>query len=548
MRIRQTLARAGITLGMLAALAGGTAAQDMELTTRRAAGEGDGPHERLIIRGAMVIDGTGAPPQGPMDIVVEGNRIASIQSVGYPHLPIDESRRPTGATREIDATGMYVLPGFIDNHVHTGGVPKAPQAEYVYKLWLAHGVTSVRGVPLGGFEWSLREKALSQRNEIVAPRLFACQRPGAGEGWTGGRISSPQKAREWVQWAARQEIDGAKIDCLKLGAYDPEIMEAVIDEAHKHNLHTTAHLDQVGVVRMNADNAQDVGLDGMTHFYGLFDSLLKDRSLRDYPEAYNYEDYNQNDEQHRFAQVARLWNQVEPRGEKWNALIDEWVEEGFYINPTMVIYSAGRDVMRARNADWHEEYTLPTQQTFYEPSREAHGSYWFDWTTHDEVAWRNFYGEWMTFLNDFKNAGGKVTVGTDCGFIYQLYGFCYVTEMEMLLEAGFNPLEVIRSATLYGAEELYNQKTEPAEIGIIRPGMLADLIVVDGNPLHNFKILYGTGHLMLDPQTQQPVWKKGMKYTIKDGIVYDSQQLLADVRALVEAQKRTATTAAGGRN
>ena len=545
MKFLRTLTALSFALAASLTLVDATLAQqaEMEPTTPRAAGEGEGPFERLILRGATVIDGTGAPPQGPVDIVIEGNRIAEVQSVGYPNVPIDPERRPQNATREIDATGMYVMPGLVDNHVHNGGVPKAPQAEYANKLWLAHGITTVRGVPLGDFEWSLRQEALSRDNQIVAPRIFNYMRPGSGEGWGGKPINDPEAAREWVRWAAEQEIDGAKIDGLKLGAYDPEIMAALIDEAHKHNLGTTAHLGQMGVVRMTADNAKDVGLDGMTHFYGLFESMLKDYSIQDYPVEQNY-----NDEQHRFGQVARLWNQIyEPGSEEWNALIDGWVSDGFFINPTMVIYSAGRDVMRARNADWMNEYVLPSMWEFYQPSREAHGSYWFDWTSHDEIAWRNYYGRWMQFLNDFKNEGGKVTVGTDCGFIYELYGFCYVTEMEMLQEAGFHPLEVIRSATLYGAEELYVQRDEPAEFGIIRPGMLADLVVVDGNPLQNFKILYGTGHQMLDPETQQPVWKKGMKYTIKDGIVYDAQQLLADVRQMVEEAKSTQPITTSGR-
>ncbi|MBT8395575.1 MAG: amidohydrolase, partial [Gemmatimonadetes bacterium] len=142
----------------------------MQPTTPRGPDEGEGPFDRFIIRGAMMIDGTGAPPRGPVDIVVEGDRIASVRSVGFPGVPISDRSRPQGATYEIDAHGMYVLPGFIDMHVHTGGVPKAPQAEYIYKLWLAHGVTTTRGVPHGNMEWALQQKALAERNEIVAPR------------------------------------------------------------------------------------------------------------------------------------------------------------------------------------------------------------------------------------------------------------------------------------------------------------------------------------------------------------------------------------------
>ena len=86
----------------------------------------------------------------------------------------------------------------------------------------------------------------------------------------------------------------------------------------------------------------------------------------------------------------------------------------------MNIYAAGRNVMFARNADWHEKYTLPSLWDFYKPSRKAHGSYWFNWTTHDEIAWKKFYQVWMQFLNEYKNAGGRVTTGSDSGFIYAL--------------------------------------------------------------------------------------------------------------------------------
>ena len=78
---------------------------------------GEGPYDRLVIRGATVIDGAGAPPFGPADIVVEGGRITSVVPVGVPGLPVGE-RRPAAGTREIDAAGMYVLPGFVNLHGH----------------------------------------------------------------------------------------------------------------------------------------------------------------------------------------------------------------------------------------------------------------------------------------------------------------------------------------------------------------------------------------------------------------------------------------------
>ena len=533
MKRHHPIFRVGLALTATLCLAGSALAQGMEVTTARRADEGGGPYDRLVIRGATVIDGTGAPPRGPMDIVIVGDRIEEIRSVGFPYAPINERSRPAPGDREIDGTGMYVLPGLVDMHSHTGGAGKAPQAEYTYKLWMGNGITTTRGVPSGEFEWQLREKARSQRNEIVAPRIFAYTRPGSGEGWGGKPLNTPEQARAWVQWAAAQRVEGVGIDGLKLGAQDPEIMEALIDEAHKLGLETVAHLDQMGVGRMNTLTAARMGLDMQTHYYGLFESMLTNHTIQDWPLNYNY-----NNEQDRFGQVARLWYQsAEPGSEQWNALIDEFVELGVAMDPTMTIYEASRDLMRASNAEWHDEYTLPTQWDFYQPSRQAHGAYWYYWTTEDEYHWRKFYEKWMQFIHDFNQAGGIVTTGSDSGFIYKLYGFDYIRELELLREAGLTPGEVIRSATMNGATMLYKYSDTPPDFGILRPGLRADLIMVDQNPIENLKVLYGTGAVKLNDETGQVERVGGIKWTIKDGIVYDAKQLLADVREMVARQK-----------
>ena len=532
----RTAVRAVMGLTAVLVLAGSAAAQQggMEETNPRRADEGDGPHERLILRGGIYIDGAGSPPLGPVDIVVENNRIVQIQAVGFPGAPINEARRPGGATHEIDVSGMYILPGLIDMHVHTGGAGKAPQAEYTHKLWMGNGITTARGVGFGSMMWSLQQKALSTANSIVAPHMFVYARPG--EAWDRGGIDSPEKAREWVRWAAQVDVDGAKIDGLKLTSFPPAIMEALIDEAHQHGLGTVAHLAQTGVARMNALDAAELGLDMMTHYYGLFEALFEGRTIQDFPADYNYQN-----EQHRFGQVGRLWQQsADPGSEAWNELIDRFLELDFGIDPTMTIYEASRDVMRARQAEWHEEYTLPSQWDFYQPSRQAHGSYWFYWTTEDEYHWQQFYRKWMTFLNDYKNAGGIVTTGSDSGFIYKLYGFDYIRELELLREAGFNPLEVIRAATYHGALQLYKPKglEDAVDFGVLEVGARADMIVVEENPLENLKVLYGTGTPRLNDDTGEVERVGGIKYTIKDGIVYDAKQLLEDVREMVRIAKQ----------
>lgn len=108
--------------------------------------QGDGPYKRLILRGVTYVSGEGAPPVGPVDIVIEQDRIAEIVTVGNPGVPIPTANRPKAAQgdKEMDLTGMYVLPGFIDMHGHIGGSANGIPADYVFKLWLAHGITTVR--------------------------------------------------------------------------------------------------------------------------------------------------------------------------------------------------------------------------------------------------------------------------------------------------------------------------------------------------------------------------------------------------------------------
>jgi hypothetical protein len=217
--------------------------------------------------------------------------------------------------------------------------------------------------------------------------------------------------------------------------------------------------------------------------------------------------------------------------------MDRFLELGFGIDPTMTIYEASRDVMRARNADWHDEYTLPSRWEAFQPSRVTHGSYWYYWTTEDEVAWKNYYIRWMRFLNEFKNRGGIVTTGSDAGFIYKLFGFAYIRELELLREAGFHPVEVIRAATMHGAMQLHKHSGSEPDFGLIRPGLKADFVVVDENPLQNLKVLYGTGAVRLNESTGVAERVGGVKYTIKDGIIYDARQLLAGVREMVRQAK-----------
>ena len=486
---------------------------------------GEGPFERLILRGVTVISGEGAPPVGPVDIVVTGDRITEVRNVGYPGVPIDEARRPRAGAgdRVLELEGHYVLPGFIDMHAHFGGDDQGVPAEYVAKLWLAHGITTIREPgSFNGLGWVREHQRRSAANRIAAPHIV----PYVGFGMGGdGPIQSPEQARRWVRDIAKQGAAGIKF----FGA-PPAIMQAALDEAGKQGLGSAMHHAQLNVTHWNALDSARAGLTTLEHWYGLPEALFTDRVIQHYPADYNY-----SDEAHRFAAAGRLWAQAAPPGsEKWNAVRDELLERGLTLDPTFTIYEASRDLMREMNADWQQDYAHPALWSFFQPSREAHGSYWFDWTTADEIAWKANFRRWMQFVNDYKNHGGRVTLGSDAGYIWKLYGFGYIREMELLQEAGFHPLEVIRAATLHGAEALGLDD----ETGSVRPGKRADLVVTRYNPLANFKVLYGTGHFRLD-DSNRPARVGGVRYTIKGGVVYDAAELLADVRAIVrEARDR----------
>ncbi len=486
--------------------------------------EGEGPFARLIVRGVTLVNSTGAPPVGPVDVVVEQNKIVQIRQVGNPGVPIDPNGRPKArpGDKELDATGMYMLPGFIDMHGHIGGRDQGTPAEYVFKLWLAHGITTIRDPSCGnGLDWVLDQRAKSERNEITAPRIKAYTVFGQG---ATAPISTAEQARAWVRENARRGADGIKF----FGA-EPTVFRAALEENKKLGLRSACHHAQLEVARMNVLATAKAGLTSMEHWYGLPEALFEDKTIQNYPVDYNYAN-----EQNRFEEAGKLWLQAaKPGTARWNAVMDSLIRLDFTIDPTFNIYEANRELMLARRAEWHEEYTLPTLWRFYGPSRISHGSYWQSWGTEQEVAWKRNYQLWMAFINDYKNRGGRVTAGSDSGFIYQLYGFAYVRELELLREAGFHPLEVIRAATLRAAEAIGMAD----QIGSIEPGKLADFILLDQNPLANLKVLYGTGAIHLTEKNEVER-VGGVHYTVKDGIIYDARQLLADVRRIVAEAKQ----------
>lgn len=458
---------------------------------------------RLLIRQAMVLYGNGKPPYGPMDILVEDGIIANVA----PSLPVE-------ADAVIEAAGKYVMPGLVNTHMHwqdeRAGVPMPIQ--YQRNLYLASGVTLTRENG-GNFARSKQWQAESASNTIIAPRMQVYWVVSKGSG-------TPEAIRANVREAKARGADG-----LKIFGMDRDQLEALMSEAKIHGLTTTTH---IAVEETTAKDFIELGVDSIEHFYGIADAALD--GVQNFPADMNY-----SNELMRFARAGELYAQANPA--KLDKVLDDMVAAGVAWSPTLSIYEASRDIVKAQNLPWFREYLHPALQAFFEPNLANHGSYFTKWTNTMEVRWRQQYRIWMDALRSFANKGGRITTGDDAGFIYSLYGFGLIRELELHEEAGFHPLEVISHATVNGATLLGMGD----RLGRVRPGYLADLLVVNGNPIENLRVLNPYG--IEEVRDGKLVRGGGIEWTIKDGIPYHAPTLMREVKAMVdEARQKSPRT------
>jgi imidazolonepropionase len=385
-------------------------------------------------------------------------------------------------------------------------------------------VTTIREAgSFSGLAWTLQQKRASEVHGIAAPNIAAMAYFPSSNDYLK-TIHTPEQARQWIQAIKKAGADGVKF----FGA-PPAVMKAALEEAKALDIKTCCHHAVLSVSRMNALTTARWGLTSSEHMYGLPEALMENATIQNFADGYDY-----NDEYLRFSTAGLTFKQAaRPGSTKWNDVLHAFLDVGHTFVPTMSVYDANRDLMRYRQADWHERYTHPTLWQYFQPHRGGHGAYWYRWSTRDEVQWRESFSLWMHFLNDYKNLGGRVCTGSDSGFQFQTYGFGYVRELELLQEAGFSPLEVLRSATIDGASLLGMGDVT----GSIDVGKRADLLIHDANPLEDFKLIYGTGALRLDETLNAGVWKNGLSRVIKGGVVFDPRELLEDVQKIVADAK-----------
>jgi hypothetical protein len=498
----------------------------------------EGPYNRLVIRNVMVIPGHGGPPTGPHDILIEGNVISDMRSFD----PVAAERAVQAGQplerwegdRVIEGNGMYVMPGMFDLHYHLRTEPIP--VEYSYYLKLAHGVTTTG--PTGGDrgqEYTREQARLSAENEILAPRMFPTFQWGVGPmreigmEVTREEVEDPAQADHLAREIIRR---GAHLIGVNSLSWNPDAFGAAARAVWDAGGVTTVHLPPSTLAVTNALDAARLGVTFIKHHYGIAESALPRRSQA-FARGYNY-----NDESDRFRAAGQIWEEVgwnrETRQQLLEVVVDSMIHYGVKMLPTMVVYEASKDILRAQGLPWHEKYTHQSLLEWNVPSPFWHGAFHWDWTSDDEESWRYAFDLWGQFLYEFNKRGGEIAMGTDDNYIWATAGFSSVRELQLLRQSGMHSLEVLKAATHGSA-----RAARLNGLGLVRPGYLADLIVVDGNPAENFRHMYSFGAIRMADDGSM-VRSRGIVHTIKDGVVTENANLMREVERMVAESREGA--------
>ena len=429
----------------------------------------------VALTGVQVVDGTGSPAVSGRTILIEDGRIAAVG-------PDAEVDVPDGA-RVLNLDGHTVVPGFVGLHDHTFYMTRGRRVQLNYsapRLYLASGVTTIRTTGAFSPYSELNLKRSIQDGQEIGPRMFITgpYLSGAGAMSQMFQVSTPEDARRVVAYWADEGVDWFKA-YTRIG---DEELAAAIDEAHRRGVRVTGHLCSVSF-----REAVALGIDNIEHGFFTNSDYVPDKQPGVCPPG-----------------VRRSLLEVDIEGEEVAATIREMVEQGVAMTSTLPVYELAipnRPPLEQRVLDM----LAPGARDEYLQSRAEVAS-------RDDAPMAELFPKAQAFERMFVEAGGLLAAGVDpTGMGGALPGYGDQRNYELLLESGFSPEQVIRIMSLNGSRVL----GEDERFGSIEPGKLADLVVIDGDPVRREAEI------------------RNVTLVFKEGVGYDAPALAESVRGLV---------------
>jgi imidazolonepropionase-like amidohydrolase len=401
----------------------------------------DVPHteraDSLAIVGATLVDGRGGPPTPNTTILVRGGRIVKVGTVGDVEIPPDAVL--------IRADGQTVLPGLIDMHVHLN---KGTDLH----LFIGAGVTSVRDV--GNLTDQVTALARGTgTNEIVGPRVFYSGESFASRGGFSP-FQRPTKDVSEARAEVRKRIASGASVIKIVNDITPDLVEAIVDEAHRAGLPVTA--DILGNRLVNANVAIALGVDGLEHVSGVPQAVATEHSPADFPEAIN---------------IKALFGWLYADSLKEARLIDTIVTRGTYIVPTLAVLEVRSPIPRP--TDPGSEFMSENLKGLWSAIGRSGRS-----NATVDAAFLTHFIYSRQFVGKLNGAGGRIAAGTDTPTPGLVPGFSLHRELELLVQAGLTPSEAIQAATSTAARFLGKDR----DLGTVEPGKLADMVIISGAP------------------------------------------------------------------
>src|SRR5215217_2041216 len=377
----------------------------------------------IILEGATVIDGTGNLPKPNATIVINGSKIAYLSSEAANSYNLNFS----AAKSVINLTGKYIIPGLFDMHAHVANVRKNSynqnESEYMLLMLLTHGVTTIRN-PGGPTEQSVALRENVSEGKIEGPQIFT-----AGQLLNTPQIPIPFVERQvQTEQDVRQEVRtqaAAGVDYVKLYVgLTPELVQAAIKEAHSNGIKVIGHL-----YLTSWTYAANLGIDALTHGVPVSPSLLSKENQQKFLEAGD----------HPFNHF--LWlDLVDLNGPEINEMIKALVSNNIPVDPTLDIYEA---------------------------------------MIQEEPQYQYLWPKILQLTKMLYDNGVTILSGSDIPNFELVPGASLHHELELLVEAGITPLEVIKIATRNGAHALGIEE----DVGTIVPGKQADMMILSDNPM-----------------------------------------------------------------